>query len=492
MFEIRIQIEAGQRLTLVEMAGNVAVTTWDEDDVLIRLRDGEEQDLTVEQSEDGPVVSARLPCEVKVPAASPVTIRQALANLRAAELASLNAEQVRGNLKLSGIAEAVIAEVYGALKAGTTTSLRLVGTVYGNVHLNTVPTADLQNVRGNLLVKGADCVRVSRVSGNLQAKALSGSLDADQVGGNAVLKGIAGVVTLDQVAGNLLAKDLTGGAKVPKIGGNLMMNGEIGAGCTYHFKARGNAVLRLPEEANAHLTLIARGQLQSSLKLVEEEREENQLTGTLGDGGAEIVVEAGGNVMLGGGRPPFADMGEEISRQVEESLHTIDWEGMGRQVEESLRAIDLEAIGRQVGEEMEAAMSRLQVKLEGVDWDRVGHRTQRTVERAMERMQRDMDRLVVKAERGRERLERMAEREERIAEREARRRERLERKLRRAAQRLHEHDVQVDVEGWPGGANVEAVESGPDLDEERLSILKMVEQGQITPEEAEMLLDALE
>jgi len=31
-----------------------------------------------------------------------------------------------------------------------------------------------------------------------------------------------------------------------------------------------------------------------------------------------------------------------------------------------------------------------------------------------------------------------------------------------------------------------------DLDEQRLSILKMVEQGQITPEEAEMLLDALE
>jgi hypothetical protein len=35
------------------------------------------------------------------------------------------------------------------------------------------------------------------------------------------------------------------------------------------------------------------------------------------------------------------------------------------------------------------------------------------------------------------------------------------------------------------------VEPAPDLDEERLSILRMVEQGQISPEEAEMLLDAL-
>jgi hypothetical protein len=36
------------------------------------------------------------------------------------------------------------------------------------------------------------------------------------------------------------------------------------------------------------------------------------------------------------------------------------------------------------------------------------------------------------------------------------------------------------------------VEPEPDLDEERLSILRMVEQGQISPEEAEMLLDALQ
>jgi hypothetical protein len=34
-------------------------------------------------------------------------------------------------------------------------------------------------------------------------------------------------------------------------------------------------------------------------------------------------------------------------------------------------------------------------------------------------------------------------------------------------------------------------EPGPNLDEERLSILRMLEQGQIAPEEAEMLLDAL-
>jgi hypothetical protein len=470
---------------LVEMAGNVTVSTWDEDDVLIQLRDGEEEALTLEQTEDGPALSARMPCKVKVPSALPVTVRQAMGNLRATGLAALNAEQVRGNLKLSEVAEAVIAEVYGTMRAETTESLRLVGSVYGELRLSDVRKADLQNVRGSLRVTGSDSVRVSRVNGELRAKSLSGTLDADQIGGNARLRGIAGVVTLDQVAGNLVAKDLTGGAKVPKVGGNLILNGELGTGCTYHFVARGNAILRLPEEANAHLTLSARGNLSSSLTLTDEEREGNRLSGAVGDGGAEIVVEAGGNLMLAGGRAAFADLGDEISRQVEESLGAVDFEEVGRQVEESLRAIDLEAIAQKAGEEMEAAMSRLQIKLEGVDWDRVGHRTQRAVDRAMERMQRDMDRLVSKAERRRDRLDR-------VAEREARRAERLERRLQRVARKARGYEVEVDVEDWPTGGGAEPAEPGPNLDEERLSILKMVEQGQITPEEAEMLLDALE
>jgi hypothetical protein len=46
----------------------------------------------------------------------------------------------------------------------------------------------------------------------------------------------------------------------------------------------------------------------------------------------------------------------------------------------------------------------------------------------------------------------------------------------------------------PGQATegaTEPIEPELDLGEERLSILRMVEQGQISPQEAEMLLDAL-
>jgi hypothetical protein len=310
-------------------------------------------------------------------------------------------------------------------------------------------------------------MRMSRIGGNLRVGEVRGGLNVDRVGGNALLRGIGDTLILDQVAGNLVAKDLAGGARVGRIGGNLVWNGALAAGRTYHFAVDGNAKLRLAEGVGAHVTLRAGGNLQATAALTGVERNGTTLTGILGDGASEIVVEAKGNIMLGGGPSTVgAELGEEISRQVEESL----------------QAIDLEAIGRHVGEEMEAAMSRLRVKLEDVDWDRIGRQAQQAVAVAMDRMQRDMDRMVDRAAHHQQKVECKVQRE-------ARRQERMERK-----QHKEGHDRMRSGAGreeWPPESTYEAVEPEPELDDERLSILRMVEQGQITPTEAEMLLDAL-
>ena len=116
-----------------------------------------------------------------------------------------------------------------------------------------------------------------------------------------------------------------------------------------------------------------------------------------------------------------------------------------RLAEESLRAIDLEAVSQQVSAEMEQAMAQLRIKLESVDWDHLGRRTQRAMERAVERMQRDIERLAGKAARSQAKLERMAQ---------------------RAAQKQEKL-------GRMAGGLVEPTGPEPNLEEERLAILKM-------------------
>jgi hypothetical protein len=252
---------------------------------------------------------------------------------------------------------------------------------------------------------------------------------------------------------------------VPKIGGNLVLGGEIGQGRSYQFSARGNAVLGLAEGAGAHLTLTARGKFIVSAALSGEVREGRTLSGTIGDGGAEIAVEAGGNLVLGGKDGARIEMGAGLAEEV------------ARQIEEGLAGIDLDAIGRQVGAEMDEAMSRLRVKLEGVDWETAGVRAQQAAERAMGQLQRNVDRMAAEAARQQERFQRRMERE-------AHRRQREDRGV----------GVEITFGDDPSGGAYEEAEGqpGPDLDEERLSILRMLEQGQISPEEAEMLLDALQ
>jgi hypothetical protein len=465
MIEKRIQVEEGVTLTLAEMTQDVAISGWDEADVLVRLESDNEEDLTIEQAEAGPAISARAACELRVPTSLPVVAQDLMANLTAEGLDKLDVQEVHGNARLSGIDDATFGEVYGNLRAEAVPSLRVSDTTYGNATLQDGTSAELQNVRGNLYVGDLDSLHAGRISGNLMAKELDGPLAVEGVGGNATLKGIGGAVALEKVGGNLAAKDLRAGAKVAKIGGNLALNGEMGTGYTYQFKVGGNGVIRLSDDASAHLTLSAKGQIRSSLTLAGSERQGNTLTGTVGEGGAEIVVEAGGNILLGTtGSALGAGLGEEISRQIEESL----------------RAIDLQAVGEQISAEMERAMSQLRVKLESVDWDNIGRRTQRSVERAMERMQRDIDRMTEKAARRQEKLERLAERA-------VREKERLERSGQRWSGRQ-----QWQTAGRYYTESEEPDEPKPSLDQERLAILKMVEEGKISSEEAEKLLDALE
>jgi hypothetical protein len=341
-----------------------------------------------------------------------------------------------------------------------------VGTIYGNAIVKGIQSIELQNIRGNLKAQEAGHVRASRVGGNCQASGIEANLEIEQIGGNALLTDITGMANLARVAGNLIGKHLGGGAKAPRIGGNLVLNGGLGVGRTYHFEADGNASLRLPEGTNAYLNLTAKGRLSTPETLVVQEREGRTLTGSLGEGGAEVLVKAKGNITVGCGTAAYGtDVGDEISRQIEESL----------------QAIDLEAIGLQVSREMESALSRLRVKLETTDWERVGSQARQAIEGAMDRMQRDIDRMAAKTARQQAHVQRSIEKEIRNHERMAR----------RAAQAGQRRPADDTPPSEPTSESERVPEPTPNLEEERLSVLRMVEQGQITPEEAEMLMDAL-
>ena len=475
MIEKQFPLAEGAHLTLRKMMGDLKVSGWNDEYVQVRLNTGDEADLLVNDSPAGLELSARASCDVWVPADVPLTIQQVMGNMKARDLrAPLKAEQVHGDLRLSNLGEVVVDMARGNLKADTLESLRVVA-VAGDVSVRVMHAVDLQEIQGNLRAKALDSLRVSNIAGELLIKDVEGPVNAGPVSGNAVLKDVGGMVAIDQIAGNLVAKDLLGGARVGRINGNLVLGGDLGSGCTYQFRADGNGVLKLAPDTNAHLMLKAEGVIRSSVTLTEAERTARTLSGTLGDGGTEVAVEAGGNIVLNGGRPVTVAWDEdepEVGSCEEDEFEACGaslGEEISRQVEESLRSIDMEAIGRQASAEIERAMAQLRVKLETVNWEQMGQHAQRAIERALAGMQRDLDRMGEKAARQQERAERMAERQK-------------------------GHAARFRAVTWQPGQRPEAAGPAgprPSFDQERMSILKMVEEGQVTPDEAALLLDAL-
>ncbi|MBN1136419.1 MAG: hypothetical protein JXM73_07525 [Anaerolineae bacterium] len=486
MIEKQITLAEGAQITLLEVAGDLKVSGWDKVYVQVQVNSNEEEDLLVGESANGPELSARASCEVWVPEGVPVTVRQAMGSMKVREVrAAFKAEQVHGDLRLSNMGEVVVDKAHGNLKAGDLSSLQVVEVVAGDAIVKSMESADLQAVQGNLRAKALDRLKVAHVTGELIVKDVKGLVDAQQVQGNAVLKDVGGMATIEKVVGNLVARDLLGGAKVGRIGGNLVLSGDLGSGCTYQFRTGGNAALKLADDTNASVTLKADGQVMSSAALTEEVRTEKSLSGILGDGGTELAVEAGGNITLGyPGRASWHEDEDELWDEAEDEPGPAGFslgEEISRQVEESLRAIDVEAISRRASESIERAMAQMRAKLDSIDWEKVGHHAEEAMERALGQMQRELDRLSERASRQQEKVQRMAEQRQRQAQRHAE----------REAERQQRHAARVRTVAWRAGQPAPAPEPAPSFDEERLSILTMVEQGQITIQEAETLLDAL-
>lgn len=265
-------------------------------------------------------------------------------------------------------------------------------------------------------------------------------------------------MTLEEGMGDFKGTDLRGGMQIHHITGDLVFNGDVMPGCVYHGRADGNVVARLPEGTNARFTLDAAHELAANLPEVLES-EQGHLVGTSGAGEATVELVSGGSLSLkirGESKGDFVfGLGPDFAAEIE------------AQITESLGAIDIDGLA------------------------------QKEIEKAMRKAEREIERAREKAERARERAERERERADEhvqhVRERAARAAQRAQEKLARRSR--HVGRFRGDM-GMFGGDTVNAHfrrSKKPKVSEsEQLSILRMVQEGTITTEEAEKLLKALE
>lgn len=299
----------------------------------------------------------------------------------------------------------------------------------------------IQNVGGDLTVGHIDKAVINNVGGDLRLKWAEGDVHIENVGGDATVRDVSGSVRIENVAADVLIRSVEGDCVVERAGQDLVLNIAFHPGHEYRFGAGSDILCRIQPESGARFVLPAHMHYELD---VEAEASESEAAGetiiTVGDGAAAVSLTAGRELRIIGEQDDYVFN-----------------------------------LGAQIEEELEARLSSLEAKLsqqfEGLD----------------ERIQANSERFAEQAARFASQAARQAERQV----------ERARRSLDRRKMKNRKRDFSGPHFSWgfpepPKPPKPPRPPAEPVREEERLMILRMVQENKITIEEAERLLAALD
>ncbi len=338
------------------------------------------------------------------------------------------------------------------------------------------------NVGGDLDLREIASASIGVVGGDMKAKRLLGDLQVGNVGGDLEALNVDGAVKSGNVGGDLGLKAI-GGAIQALAGGDVTLAVSFKPEQEYSLQAGGDLTCRVGPDASVRLELIAGGDITVDVPVTQLAGNSARKTVTLGTGAAAANLRAGGDLHL-------TNAGFEA-----DSLGDFD-EKFGADF-----AAMADDFGAQIGSQIESQISAHMADFDKLMAERMAglnfvtdpaeaSKIAATARQAAERAQRAGRQ---QADAARRRAEKQAEAAQRLAESAQRRAEAINRKVR------EEHGRR----GWPFRGDpprppvpprppTPAAPAEPVSDEERMLILRMVEQGKISVADAEKLLAALE
>jgi hypothetical protein len=344
--------------------------------------------------------------------------------------------------------------------------------VHGNTRIKYVEDQiSIEEVNGSLALRSVGEIRLGSVQGELTARNVDGSLLADRVHGNLSLREIQGDCLIDEVNGNLDLRDIDGSIKIAAKG-NARIRLSVLSGESYEISAGGNVNCRIPDTASLKLRLSSGAQI-IKVRLPEGtknfQQEECELT--LGNGDVTMEISTKGMLFISAEVADW-NSAEEVDMDTDVPMEGFS-EQIARQIEAQMEA-QMEALNRQLTEQMSnlsASISKAGLSEE---------QAEEIIRRARESNERATARAQEKIRRAQEKLERKLEAARRRSELKAQAAERRSKSGSRSSWNFE----------WNAPASQPAREGVSD--EERLMILRMLEQKKISLEEAEELLAALE
>ncbi len=431
-------------ITVATVPGDLRVAGWDRSEIMAKT-DGDQLNMTPEGER------VAISCDENLILYLP---RQSV----------LNIEHVSGDASLQALG--------GSLA---------IGPVAGDLFMDHLGPASLDSVSGDASLRNVGMVEAKKISGDLTLRGAHGNCSVDSIGGDASIHEVDGSITLGSVGSNLYlskvrgavtsdgsiggdasVRDVDADVAFKSIGSDLYLrsvrgsvSAEAGADVAlyleprpdleYHLSAGDDLLVRLPPDANAelHLTGSSPEDVHVDFPGVTLQGEKGSYNVTLGNGAAKMFLTAGGDLAVTSQAEKW-DSAADFGFGMWDGFEWPDFPGIP-----PIPPIppDLsDRINRRTREAMDRARDKINA---------ASRRTEARVNAAMRR---------------------------------------AEAKARAAEARSHSWHGRVVFSGR-AGAGVDGNPAGhgePVSDEERLAILKMLQEKKISLEEAEKLLAALE
>jgi len=314
-------------------------------------------------------------------------------------------------------------------------------------------------VGANIVIKDVAATRIENVGGQLSAKRVRGDFQVDSVGGSAVVHNVDGQFAAKAIGGSLHLQQVSGGISA-RVDGDAVLRFSPVSWQAYDVDAGGRIRCQLPDDVSAMINIVSGAQRIEVRRAHEKDvirAGEHVLA--LGDGEATVNFSAGSRVTIENDIPSI-----DFDRNIDAGPKFGDIGEFGAMAEE---------IAQNVGFQIEAQLGMLEEQLEtrlsGLALSaNLAGLTEEKARRIEEKMKRAGERAAQRAEQAAERMK-----------------AKLDRKLahaqRKAARKANVHRPHHDQ-----------VETEPVSEQERMLILKMLEEGKINLEQADRLLSSLE
>ena len=419
MAQKTLETHAQPQIVVEHIGNELSVKGWDRPQVL--ARSSSDNDILLEERDNRIVVRAAADCVLYVPAKATLAVHQ----------------------------------------VGTHARFKALG---GDLTIG--------QVGADLILRDVSACQVEKALADLSAKRVRGDLLVKHIGGNAIIRDVDGQFSADGIGGQLHLRDVSGGITV-EVGGNASIDFSPVPWQGYAIQAGGNIRCRVPGDANVNFEII-NGAQDIRIKTPDrsEKLNEGEYTFTLGEGGAQVKLAAGGSVRVLASATTWeatehidVDFGAELGSVAEE---------IAKQATSQLEA-QLDMISAHLDAKLSGLASAIpQAGLSEERAQEIQARLEAARERAAQRAE-------AAAERARARLELKIAAAQRKAERKAR--AAAARAARKAGRKRGHSRFSHPSPFEP---------SDPVSDDERLLILQMLQDQKITLEQAEQLLAAVE